>query len=201
MNLSLNEVEALVKKACRGSGLNWGASAETAKAVRWLIQQGQDPLPDLLALLQTNDLVTHQSVAPVALDEVWVAPSGALSPIMAGLCITDCRAWLDDRPIQMKRVSMPLLAIGFLGRASDGRVLTAHTDRGQATTDGRALRLEGDWSAAQYLTVELGRGALAPPTLTTRADIDSALYDGLDAYCQRTYAPATEASRHGAGAG
>ena len=201
LNFSLNEVEALVKKACRGSKLNWGASAETAKATRWLIQQGQDPLPLLLEFLRRNDSVTHESVAPINLDEVWQAPSGALSPVMAGLCLTDLSGQLDHTSIEMKDVSAPLLMLGFLGRAAGGRTLEVTTDRAMALTDGQTLALQGDWSRAQKVSIHVCHTQLSPTPTMTRAEIDDNTYQGLDEFCQRTYAPATEASRQGAGAG
>ena len=45
MNLSLNEAQALAKKAAKGAGINWGAAHETGRAVRWLLEQGIDPFP------------------------------------------------------------------------------------------------------------------------------------------------------------
>ena len=37
---SLNEIEALAKKAARGSGCSWGVAEDAGRAVRWLEARG-----------------------------------------------------------------------------------------------------------------------------------------------------------------
>ena len=40
MTFSLNEIEAIGKRAARGAGLPWGLAEEAGKAARWLTARG-----------------------------------------------------------------------------------------------------------------------------------------------------------------
>lgn len=204
MNLSLNEVEALVKKACRGSGLNWGASAEVARTMRWLVGHQPDALTDLTQLLRNNDQVSTAAVSPGNLLSPWLAASGHLSPLMAGLSLCDVADQLSDEPLYMEQVDSPRLLIGFLGRAASARALTLAlvTEKATATTDGIGLAAAGDWATAQRVQVRVVAPQPLPAAQTSRVTIDRPTFEALLAFGERTYAPATEQSRlSGAGAG
>ena len=71
MSFSLNETEALCRKAARGAGYGWGLSEEAGKAVRWMVRFGL-PGPALLARhLSRIDGKTIAAFAPVAGGGVW----------------------------------------------------------------------------------------------------------------------------------
>jgi hypothetical protein len=78
MTFSLNEVEAMGKRAARGAGLDWGIAEEAGKAARWLTARGL-PGPELLAeLLTRNEGKSYEELAPASIDGVWEAKSGWL---------------------------------------------------------------------------------------------------------------------------
>ncbi len=63
MICSLNEIEALARKAARGGGMSWGLAEEAGKAVRWLSDNGF-PGPWLLSkLLLQNDGKPYSELA------------------------------------------------------------------------------------------------------------------------------------------
>jgi hypothetical protein len=64
MTFSLNEVEAMGKRAARGAGRDWGIAEEAGKAARWLTARGL-PGPELLAeLLTRNEGKSYEELAP-----------------------------------------------------------------------------------------------------------------------------------------
>lgn len=205
MSLSLNEVDALARKATRGAGYPWGFAEEASKAVRGLCAHGFDGcavLADSLAQTDGRDL-SQIMPRPGA---VWKAPGGLLCPIAAGAALLD---HLDVRfPLQLEQVVQPLLLAPFalaMARALERGVCLAWEDT-RLTTDGAALVLCGPAGASRVSSVELSLVPVpvqgTPRPQTTRATPDAEALDRLHRLAARTYAPATEASRvSGAGAG
>ena len=71
MSHSLNEIEALGKKAARGAGMPWGMAEEASKALRWLCAHGIDGMTHLARLLKRNDGMEHAQIAPQTLTGWW----------------------------------------------------------------------------------------------------------------------------------
>ena len=89
MTFSLNEIEAMCKRAARGAGLPWGLAEEAGKAARWLTAHGQ-PGPEILAeLLTRNDGKAYGILAPTSTEGEWRAPSGELCPLISGAALSD----------------------------------------------------------------------------------------------------------------
>ncbi len=211
MNRSLNEIEAHAKRAARGAGLAWGLAEEAARAARWLAAHGFGG-PALLAdVLAQNDGVSHAQVAPVSLDGVWHAPAQELCPLAAGAALNDCAERLaEGQPIQMAEVSYPLLVVPFAAWAAIhlSAPVQVRWQNLRIDTDGERVWLDDqqheiDTSKANELvcvTAERRKDATAVPGL--RGDVPLQVWDKLDRFAQRTFAPATEASRLlGAGTG
>lgn len=206
MSFSLNEVEALAKRAARGSGLHWGLAEEAAKGVRWLTRFGL-PGPALLAdLLVLNDGAAHADLTPVDLAGIWMAPGGCLSPLIAGAALSDSADRLRDGPIQLGPVSQPLLLVPFAASAARHlgcSVILAWSDM-EVASDGLSLAVAGDphIAMAEGVTCAITGDFGAPMIPIDRAEIDPDIWARLGDFAARTYAPATEASRLlGAGAG
>ena len=53
MNWSLNELDAMARKAARGAGYSWGLAEEAGRATRWLAAAGL-PGPMCLAVSYTH---------------------------------------------------------------------------------------------------------------------------------------------------
>ena len=208
MNWSLNEVEALARKAARGRGMSWGLAEETGKATRVLCEWGVDAPAALALLLQQHDGMAHEAVAPLQSTGPWQAYGGALCPIAAGCRISDLAEDLRAGPIEMRAVAHPVLLLGFAQMAArrlgQPAYLTLDTAQVCATADG--IGVAGDLAAppdtADVSAALSGEGFGTALAHHGRAEITDDTAAILTAFAQRTYAPATEASRlAGAGAG
>lgn len=210
MSHSLNEIEAMSKRAARGAGLSWGLAEEAAKGTRWLAGYGY-PGPDLLAdLLELNDRLPAIDFSPTSLNGVWRAPAGRMSPLIAGAAMSDCAVRMQyGQVITIERVTQPLLIVPFASGAALrlGEPVAVEWDNVRLTTDGKQLCVQGakeDVLTAQTTEVRCSAPAqmMAPTTPVMRANVSDLCWQRLGAFAHRTYAPATEASRIlGAGAG
>lgn len=211
MDLSLNEIEAMGKRAARGAGRDWGIAEEAGKAARWLTAGGQPGAELLAALLERTDSQSHESLAPVSLAGEWRAPAGPLCPLAAGAALSDrIRAALVGDGIALGPVLFPLLLAPYAmpepgaGRAAElswnGVRLTISPGGGIAAEgEAGALRTE---IAGTVRCRGIEAPAAAPPATYARHPVDPEAWRRLAALARRTYAPSTEASRRkGAGAG
>ena len=108
MNLSLNEIEVMCKRAARGAGLPWGLAEEAAAASRFLTEVAL-PGADMLArLLERNDRRPVAMLAPMAAEGCWRAVSGRLCPVIAGSVLSD-RAAARGMPGSMPDLRAVLL--------------------------------------------------------------------------------------------
>jgi len=207
---SLNEIEALARKAARGGGMSWGLAEETGKAVRWLSDNGL-PGPWLLAeLLRQNDGKPYSDLAPQQSGRIWAARRGPLCPIIAGALICDQAEDLHaEAVLRLGEVAVPLLLVPFASEASRAAgVSFALKWRGMSFfLDGGPPRMYGEEAAllvAKAGPVELtstGECVLGAAWPSSGRHVTAETSRLLEHFALRTYAPATEASRAGAGAG
>lgn len=210
MNLSLNEIEAMCKRAARGAGLPWGLAEEAAAASRFLTEVAL-PGADMLArLLERNDRRPVAMLAPMAAEGCWRAVSGRLCPVIAGSVLSDRAAELETGAVfEMEEVDLPLLLLPFAAAAAQrlDRPVALDWPDLRLVTDGRQISVIGatkqmlrdhvPWLCC-HVEAKLGR-PLAP---VQRGQVAEDVWAQLSAFAHRTYAPASEASRlRGAGAG
>ncbi len=211
MSHSLNEIAAHAKRAARGAGLSWGMAEEAARATRWLASHGLNGPALLCEVLAKNDGVPHVQVAPVSLDGDWHARACELCPLVLGTTLNDCADRLaQGDAINARHVSHPLLVIPFAAWAAihlsqPVRVSFAGL---RIDTDGDGIWVDdpqGDLNTPKAETVTFSRtDKRADPAQRPgfRGTVTSEIWARLDTFAQRTFAPATEASRLlGAGAG
>ena len=212
MTFSLNEIEAMGKRAARGAGLDWGIAEEAGKAARWLTAHGL-PGPELLAeLLTRNEGKSYDELAPVSVEGVWSASSAQLCPLIAGAALSDrADEVAAGRVFELGRLAYPLLlapyaALGAKSRGSKislswpGVTLTIAPDGGLAVDGDRAQVVTRAVEWARCGPAE--RNAVTPPPGEPDRAVDTQSWSRLDTFAQRTYAPASEASRAlGAGSG
>ena len=211
MSHSLNEIEALSKRAARGAGLSWGMSEEAAKATRWLASHGLSGAGMLADVLTQNDGAPHKDLAPMSLSGVWKARSGRLSPLISGAALNDCSGRLAaDQSIEMHNVSHPLLVVPFAAWAAihiKAPVAVSWLDS-RFKTDGFGLWIDGpidqiETTQPVELTCTRATHRDDPIALPgQRGNVSELSWARLNAFAHRTYTPATEESRNlGAGAG
>jgi hypothetical protein len=204
MSFSLNEVESMAKKGTRGAGYDWGPAEEAGRATRWLCARGVDGCAALAALLTRVDGVPGARAAPV-IGDTWAAQGGVLCPVAAGMALSDRASALAGTVIRLENVVQPMLVLPFvahIARAASGPVRVT-CEGPVAATDGPDLCLTGGLpGAAALVIIEPGEMPTAPNPCTPRAHPAPETWETLARFAQRTYAPATEASRlRGAGAG
>ena len=212
MTFSLNEIEAMGKRAARGAGLDWGIAEEAGKAARWLTAHGL-PGPELLAaLLTSNEGKGYDELVPISVEGVWRAKSGRLCPLIAGAALSDRSGEVAaGREFELGPVAFPLLLAPYAAMAATssgakievswpGVTLTIAPDDG--------LAVEGDLAVVATRRAEgahcrpAAKDAPTPPAGEPGRAVDAETWSRLDAFAQRTFAPATEASRAlGAGSG
>lgn len=206
MTLSLNEVEALARKAARGAGYPWGVAEEAGRAVRWLSASEIDGCAALAALLVESDGIDLSGRTP-APGPVWTSPTNRLCPLMTGGALSDLAETLAGQGTRLENVAHPILLAPFAGlsaRCLESSVALEWDDT-RVATDGEAVVVTGAIGAASAsVTVKIGSrfAAREVQPKCSRANPNARDLEVLNRFAHRTYAPATEASRlSGAGAG
>lgn len=209
---SLNEIEAMGKRAARGAGLSWGLAEEAGKAARWLTVRGYPGVEQLADILTRNDKQNYPELAPVDVDGIWQAPVGRLCPLITGAALCDRAAEIaDGRVIELGETAQPLLLAPYVAGAVKltGVAMSIGWDDMVMTLTPEGVALDGNQNAltaksTDNLCCRHVEQPGAPITLVNAPPvaIDDATWSRLAAFAQRTFAPATEASRlSGAGAG
>ncbi len=197
MSYSLNETEALCRKAARGAGYSWGLAEEAGKAVRWLVSVGLpgcEVLADLLSQVDGEDLTKF---TPMVKDGEWFA--AGMCPLIGGAALSDFADQIGDAGVTLQNVMQPVLLLPFLRNAAAAQNLrlAVEWDGSRYVTDGIGLRGATESAAACaavrcFITRE---SVDIPAPSVQRADPDAGALKTLGTLAHRTYAPATEASR------
>lgn len=204
MDRSLNEIETHAKRAARGAGFSWGMADEAGRAARWLSSHSLDGPALLSGVLKQNDRLPQSQFAPSSLDGEWRAPSGHLCPVAAGAALNDCADQLPKaQSFTMINVSSPLLVLPFAAWAANHlkESMQICWQAVRLDTDGVNVWIidpkhEMNAEKTQKLTCQISpqlSGSGHPPQL--RGNVAPEIWDQLDIFAQRTYAPATAASR------
>ncbi len=211
MSWSMNEVEVLAKKAARGAGQSWGLAEETGKAVRMLAGQGIEATGHLATLLKANDGVAFHTIAPADPDGVWSASGGQLCPLVAGACLSDRAAEFGvDRDLTLDHIAFPVFLIPFAQAVArqTGRTIRLNWADVYVFVDGALVWVDGNVQSLSISVVVSAEVSAVDNTTgraldkTDRAAMTQIAAAELTGFAQRTYAPATDASRlAGAGAG
>ncbi len=208
VNYSLSEIQAQCRKAARGAGLAWGLAEEAGMACRWLASFDL-PGPRVLAeLLRLNDGKPYETLRPASLDGNWEALGGRLCPLIAGATLSDIAAErVAGHHVELAAVAFPMLLLPFLGLAAKqhgvAQELRCNCTRVTCLPDG--ISISGDVTLLQTAharhVVCVGAERAEPdhkPSAQSRA-IDASAWATLEFFAHRTYVPATDASRAGAG--
>ena len=211
MTFSLNEIEAMGKRAARGAGLPWGLAEEAGKAARWLTARGLPGPEQLAEILTRNDGKSYDELAPVSAAGVWHAPSGRLCPLAAGAALCDRAAEIAaGQEIEFGPTAQPLLLAPYAAGAAKLTGAAVNLSWAGAvmvfTPDG--VSIDGERAALTARSADSVRCRraenveVASPSGAAGRIVDAETWSRLNAFAQRTFAPATEASRLvGAGAG
>lgn len=208
--MTLAETESYLRKVARACGLDWGIAEEAGKAARWLAAFDL-PGPEIaFAHLQNLRNKSYIESIPDCSAEPWQAPGGLLCPIVTGAALADRSAqMLDGHEFRLGRTAYPLLLVATLGQAARHHDTAFATCWGEVRVHcfGHDLQIIGqhqDLLLAETDRVSCFQAGDAIPEIgasTLAYEIDEDSFRKIDALAFETYAPATAASRAGAGAG
>ena len=187
MSYSLNEYEALCKKAARGIGMHWGHSEEVGKAARLLGTHGLD---DGRLVLRAIETFGPQNA-------LWLGPA---------LCD---EGWTFEEPLVIRGTESPALMLPFLYMIVFDRnvSLCVTWDRFAAIVSSAGIYciLHDGLYKDGPLDISISKISGSQHDVLraqSRVNIPQEVLDRLDSLAHKTYAPATEESRlAGAGAG
>ena len=208
--LTLVEAESYLRKAARASGLDWGIAEEAGKAARWLAAFDLPGPETMLAHLQQLPAGEYRQFIPDCSLEPWQAPGGLLCPVITGAALADrSTQMLDGHCFRLAATAYPLLLAATVGQAArcHRTVFTTAWAGVRVSCFENGLSIEGnrdDLLLARVDGVTCGQDELAEPQQlpsTLSYAIDPAVFKAIDQLAFQTYAPATDASRAGAGAG
>ncbi len=208
--VTLAEIESSLRKAARACGMAWGLAEEAGKAARWLAAfdlPGPELMLEHLSNLRGPD---YDRFVPDCNTIPWKAPGGILCPVVTGAALAD-RAGdlLAGRPVELAGTAFPLLLVATLGQAArfhDTGFVVEWSDL-RVECMGHALRFDGprlSLFAQAAPSVDCRHEADAKPGLVASSQaygIDELVWKRIEALAAETYAPATDESRAGAGAG
>lgn len=212
MIVSLNEIEVMARRACRGVGYPWGIAEEAGRAVRWLAAHGLDGPQHLATLLTDEDDAGSNQPAPAFVDGELQAPTGRLSPLIAGAALCDRAGVIAaGAELRLAATAHPLLLVPYAAAAVSlsGDAFELAWGNAKVIVAPAGIAIEGEEAALNAPHVEYAicrpAGAfgapLSPPAVRARR-VSSTLWSRLSALAERTFAPPSEASRlAGAGAG
>lgn len=208
-HVSLAEIDAMGRKAARGAGFSWGLAEEAGRAARWLAAFRRPGPEALLAALDAMDgsVASH---APRPDRPLWQSNASTLCPVATGAALSDrAEAIATGASFDLAPVVSPLLLVPFLCRAArdlgymialEGPGLTlVATPEGPATREWAPLAKPLAQDLRVHRAAEADGPAARPVPDPWRVSVDT--WRALDRFAHRTYAPATEASRAGAGSG
>ena len=208
--LTLAETESYLRKAARARGLDWGIAEEAGKAARWLAAFNLPGPETLLEHLQQVSGDTYREFIPDGSSEPWQAPGGLLCPIITGAALADRSAqMLEGHCFRLATTAYPLLLAATVGQAArcHRTVFTTAWAGVRVSCFENGLSIEGNRDDLLLERVDnitcrqdgSSEPQQLPSTLSYAIDYD--LFKAIDQLAFQTYAPATEASRAGAGAG
>ena len=199
MNLSLDEYRALVAKAFRGAQYPWGLTEEASFAARRLAEFGVpsgDMVVRLLTLLDGDKLRERMPNAD------WSSDGRVLCAICVGTALADQSGC---ETLRLEAVAEPALLAPFLQftlREKSGSGYRISWDGGTCEVSVSSIYVSGDLPMGPVPTA-VDRYDVAPSTspAVRRVELDAGTMAHLERFAHRIYAPATNASRAGAGYG
>lgn len=208
--ITLAEIEAYIRKAAGAVHLDWGISEEAGKAARWLAAFDLPGPELLLAHLQNIDGLNYHDFIPDCSQLVWKAESGIICPVIAGAALADRSAnMLDGKVFELSNVAHPLLLAATVGQAArcHQTVFTTSWANVSVSCFENGISIDGDWNdllldKTDAVSCRQGEASTPDQLPSTMAySIENDVWQQIDALAFKTYAPATEESRAGAGAG
>lgn len=208
--ITLAEIEFYLRKAARAIQLDWGICEEAGKAARWLAAF-DFPGPELLLQhLKHIEAEDYRNYIPDCNQSVWQASGGLICPVIGGAALADRSVqMLEGKVLELSGVAFPLLLAATVGQAArcHQTVFTTSWAGVSVSCHENGISIEGDRNdllVEKTDSVSCRQSTTSTPQQlpsTLSYSIDSDIWGQIDALAFLTYAPATDESRAGAGAG
>ena len=215
MHVSVNELDAQIRRAARGAGMSWGGAEEAGRAARRLASHGFDIADRLAELLERRfiDALGDPGGEIVLRRNALSGSSGISDPLQLGPVLCDHAFLIEEQgSVRVAMVAHPILLLPFILNApvlrgasleiswpGAGMVIDrARFDPG--TCRELDALAQADWVDFAWTgeTMQPRQHRLA----WLGVEIDPLTWKRLDRLSGRTYVPASEQSRkRGAGAG
>lgn len=213
---SIGESDSLVLKAYRGAGFSWGLAQEAGSAAAWMAIHGLPAFDQFACLLSCIDNQSTEQLTPLANDEtVWSSPAGLLCPVISGVAFSESnlQKLAMNKGITLRGVQQPLISLPFIAyaakRLNTDLRMTASGYRVICDKQGQGIEIAAmpnDHDPLQAFNSDIeicvATTGVAPGfRWEQRASCETESLQLLNKLAHRTYVPATEESRSGAGAG
>jgi len=208
--VTLAEIEFYGRKAARAIQLDWGICEEAGKAARWLAAFGLPGPELLLGHLQQIKNKNYADFIPECSQSPWQSPAHIMCPVVAGAALADRSAkMLEGTQFELLHVAYPLLLAATVGQAArcHKTVFTVRWSDVSVSCFESGISIDGNrdnlfLERVDSVICQQNEGASPQQLpLTTAYSVDDESWKQIDALALQTYAPATEGSRDGAGAG
>jgi len=211
VDYSIGEIDSLVLKAYRATGMPWGLAEEAGRAAGWMAMHRLPGLESFAGLVTAFDGVAVDQRAPASLLPPYHSNSDALCPVVVGTVLNDVFAGHSVfDPFTIGRCAYPAILLPFIDRVAlvnRCRLIVSWGDV-EVRSNGDGLVIDGDPSSLgvdQTEQVVVSMDSAAGPTrkgIARRGQGHAAAIKVLEQFAHRTYVPASDESRvSGAGAG
>ncbi len=206
MRYSLSEINAMAKKAARGAGFEWGYAEEIGDAVKWLASHNLAGVMELAEYFSLRDQSELAFTAPQSLSDQLSSPNdAALCPVLTGAFLMDHAPLLPDH-IQLQQVASPLLLVPCFSALSRNKQQNWLIEwegfsfycapsgiqvSGELTLRGQIVE------SMSCRVVDVDSSAFSHQKATSK--VYASAWATLADFAAKTYVPATEQSRQGAG--
>ncbi len=200
----------MIRKAARAQKFEWGLAEEIGKGARWLAAY-RYPGPQLaFQFLQDNPWKPSSSQIDMESGQRWYHRSGSLCPIVVGTALSDLSESLfGQQKLQLDSVRYPLLMVAILGQSARARKAIYELCWGSVrfVCLPNGIAVEGEMNdlcssmAREVYCNKLDRWTATQEPDTRAWPVKRLVWNQIAQLAAVTYAPSSEASRSGAGAG
>ena len=200
MSYSLNEVEAIVKRATFASGYSWGMAEEAAKATRRLCMFGFDGCEIVGSTLKLQFTKAIDRHSPRCDGHEWRG-EGKLCPLVTGAALSDFSSRLLVNPIVIRNIAIPKMILPFVSQASTAlnKALTiqlANSPELKCIVSAEDIEQSGEFPTNEADLIVRIEGEIEQPirkVFRVKPGFDS--WTILNELADLTYAPVTDESR------
>ena len=200
MKVSFNELKSMSKGAARGAGFDWGYAEDISFAVVWLAKNGYNSATTLLTFLDNKTIYPPTNIN----ENIWTNDKGDLDPIKTGVALLDLNI---SKTIVLKGIFLPLLIVPFVSQLKNVMLLEGNNLKLVAENGFFDSKVKYLPARADVLKISSTQGTqvfnkIGEYPLTKRCEVDNDVWNRLEEFTYRTYAPVTDESRMlGAGSG